>query len=202
MLALAPQGPGTELAGPPVAVHARRDHGAARPMLLHIRRGAIPHGVGAGVVAGINVRLPIGPVDRHATRLSILGRRLRDGHGRLPRPRSRRLRLRRRPCGRKPGTRNQKCNRHNPRHTAHPSLISGRTVSDWSAEVNCSKQVNGCKINCSRINFCKPVRTCRTCSRSRECGPMQKPPRSPKWKPWRMRYSSACRRAFAPCARA
>ena len=58
---------GKNLAGPPVAVHARGDHRAARPVLLHVMRGAIPHGVGAGVVARVDIRRPFLPIDRHAS---------------------------------------------------------------------------------------------------------------------------------------
>lgn len=73
------------LTAPPVAVHARGDHRAARPQFLHVACGAISHRVGAGVIAGIDVRLPIGPIDRHAPQLPVLGGHLRDGHCRLPR---------------------------------------------------------------------------------------------------------------------
>jgi len=72
------------LARPPVAVHARRDYGAAWPVFLHVGGVALAHRVRARVVAGIDVGLPIvARIDRHtaertaALRRSICRRRLR-----------------------------------------------------------------------------------------------------------------------------
>ena len=74
------------LAGPPVAVHARRDDRAARPVFLHIGRGAAPHRIRAGIVARIDIGFPLVlPVDRHAAeRPPALCGRVGGGRLRLP----------------------------------------------------------------------------------------------------------------------
>lgn len=67
----------------PEAVHARHDDGAARPEFLHIGRGAVAHGIGARIVARIDVVRLIARMDTHAGRCAAvcatLGRELRDG---------------------------------------------------------------------------------------------------------------------------
>ena len=118
-----------DLAGPPVAVHARRDHRAARPVLLHIGRGAIAHGVGAGVIAGIDVGHPLLlPIDRYALQSSpLLCRHIRDnwpgnfGSLRASQPRGCRLRLRRGISEQKSGKSSRYCDRHNPLHGSPPT---------------------------------------------------------------------------------
>ena len=69
------------LTGPPVAVHARRDDRATRPVFLHVGRGAASYRIRSGIVARIDVGLPlILPVDRHAAeRPPALSRRIGDG---------------------------------------------------------------------------------------------------------------------------
>src|SRR5688572_2813744 len=55
------------LTGPPVAVHARRDDGAARPVFLHIGRSTTAHRIWARIVTRIDIGFPLVlPVDRHA----------------------------------------------------------------------------------------------------------------------------------------
>jgi hypothetical protein len=41
-----------------------------------------------------------------------------------------------------------------------------------------------------------------TRAKQAKCGEPRKHPRLPRWKPWRTRFSSACRRPFAICAKA
>ncbi len=93
----------------------------ARPVLLHVMRGAIAHGVGAGVVARVDVGRPFLPaIDRHAPqRPPALRGQIRDGRLRRRRdPQSRRcrLRLRQRTRQQEPGKSSPNCNRHNPLH--------------------------------------------------------------------------------------
>jgi hypothetical protein len=114
---------GTEkaLAGPPLAVHARGDDRAARPVLPHVMRGAIAHGVGAGVVARVDVGRPfLLPIDRHAPqRPPALRGHVRDGRLRRrrgPQLRRYRLRLRHRTGEQEPGKSTPNCDRHNPFH--------------------------------------------------------------------------------------
>jgi hypothetical protein len=47
------------LAGAPIATHARHDHGAARPVFLHISCAAVPHRIRAGIITRIDAGFPI-----------------------------------------------------------------------------------------------------------------------------------------------
>ena len=47
----------------------------------------------------------------------------------------------------------------------------------------------------------KPCERCGTRAKQLRCGTTRKRPHSPKWKPWRMRCSSACRRLSCPMRR-
>ena len=114
-------GAGKNLAGPPVAVHARSDDRAAWPVLPHVMRAAIAHGVGAGIVARVDIGRPfLLPIDRHAPqRPAALRGHVRDGRLRSrrdPQLRQRRLRLRHRTGKQEPGKSSPNCDRHNPLH--------------------------------------------------------------------------------------
>src|SRR5260370_42406799 len=41
-------------AATPIAAHPRHDHGAARPVFLHVGCSAIPHRIAAGIIPGID----------------------------------------------------------------------------------------------------------------------------------------------------
>ena len=196
------------LAGPPVAVHARRDHRAARPVFLHIGRGAIAHRVGTRIVARDRRRA------RHSSRAdrsarAASGRRRCAGHigdGR---------------CGlgatRTPGGAVCACAAVPPAASS-PAKASPTVPPSQSASSRPPKPDIGpyglrlprrgqprrrCTQN-SRddASLREPGPLARNRYKQAPCGPQPKHPRSPKWKPWRTRSSSACQSAFATCARA
>jgi hypothetical protein len=135
------------LAAAPKATHVRHDHHTAGPVFLHVGRAAIPHGVAAGIIPGIDA---IG---------SGLVRRIDAQAGRRPNPalggylgadRLRRLHrphcgwrgLRARPnCGQRKNACNsgQYCRRPGPHHHAHHEPVAGRNLSDCRANVNCTR---------------------------------------------------------------
>jgi len=56
------------LAATPIAVHVRHDYRTARPVFLNVSCGAVPHGVGTGVIAGPDIRFPfVTRIDRQAS---------------------------------------------------------------------------------------------------------------------------------------
>jgi len=169
-----------EASRPPVAVHARDDHRAARPVLLHVMRGAIPHGVGAGVVAPDRRRAPTHLAGRSAR--AAAPRRCADasvaGNLRGPDPVDAVC-----ACATASGSKSPSGSKSRQKQpimatvtmrfiVVHPNLkIRPRTVSDWRAKVN------------SRKTSMRPP---TTHAKYVLMWTKQKPPRSPKWKPWRM----------------
>jgi hypothetical protein len=123
----------TALAAAPIAVHARHNHRAARPVFLHVGCRAFPHRIAAREIARIDTirfRL-IARIDRHASRRpsnpdltgGVRGgrwRRLRYAHA---------GRCALRACSGR-GQRNcpdksqPNCRRLDPLHHAHPNLLS------------------------------------------------------------------------------
>ena len=191
----------TQLAGPPVAAHARRDHRAARPVFLHIGRRAHPHRIRSGVVARVDIGIVMvgARIDRHAAihpaarRVIDAGRGLRDPISGCASPAA--------PAPRCPQAQGKA--RQSPARniavtiriaTSTRTSISGRTVSDWRCKVNRRMRPIGHGLSGMDL--------AGTRAKQGRCGPRQKRRRSPKWKSWRTRFSSACRRPSASCAKA
>jgi len=147
-----------ELAGPPVAVHARRDHRAARPILLHVGRGAVAHRIGAGVVARIDVGRPLLPIDRHALRPApplLCGHIGCSPAGSLRAPQCRgcrrHLRLRRGISDQEPGKSSRYCDRHNPLHGSPPTP----DIEPYGLRLARQGQL------CAHTEHCRPSAFCR-----------------------------------------
>ena len=116
------------LAGPPEAVHPRRDHRAARPVFLHVGCRAAAHRIRTGIIARIDIGFPLTlPVDRHAAKRPpalcgcIGDGRLRCLHG--ARTRCRGLGLRTSVGRQKPGQNRHCRRRHNPLHHVHTKVL-------------------------------------------------------------------------------
>jgi hypothetical protein len=89
-------------AAAPVTIHVRHDHGAARPVFLHVSRRAVPHRIATGEIPGIDV---VGPVVRRDAQpcrrpAALRGRVCDNGPRRLCRSQGCRCGLRRRVRGR------------------------------------------------------------------------------------------------------
>ena len=193
------------LAAAPIAVHARHNHRAARPVFLHVGCRAVPHRIASRKIARIDViRFRLAArIDRHASRRPSnpdLTVGLRGGGWRRlcrPHPGRRRLRLRsgrgQQKC---PDKGQPNCRRLDPRHRAHPNLLS-TLRSPIAAPTSTGPEVqNRYPVSPAGQAFAPK------CYKRTPCGNPPKRHPSPKWKPWRTRFSSACRRTFAGCARA
>lgn len=201
------------LAAAPIAVHAGHDHRAARPVFLHIGCGAVPHRVAAREIVRVDIirfRL-IARIDRHASRrpsnpdltIGLRGgwwRRLR-----CPHPGRRGLRFcsgsgqRNCPDKGKPNGR-----RLDPLHHAHPNLLSAlrSPIAAPTSTGPGPQNRHRPRIKCGAGPASRTGRLRSKCYKRTACGNPPKRHPWPKWKSWRTRFSSACQRTFATCARA
>ena len=127
---LSPLAIDTRSAASPIAIHARRDHGAARSIFLHVSGRARPHRVRSRIVAGVDIRLPLVlPVDWHSAEFppalcgGVRDRRFRSLRG--PQPGRRGLGLHGLDGQQKSGENGQCRRRHNPLHSVHPAPVIG-----------------------------------------------------------------------------
>jgi len=196
---------GGGLAAAPITTHAGHDHRAARPVFLHIGRRAIPHRVAARKIVRIDIiRFRLGArIDWHTSRqpsnTDLALRRRGPGWRclRCPNPGRRGLRFRsgrgQQKC---PDKGQPNCRRFDPLHHTHPSLLS-TLRSPIAAPTSTGPEAQNRYLVSAAGQAFSPK-----CYKRTPCGLQPKRHRWPRSKPWRTRFSSACRRTFAGYARA